>query len=108
MQKFEEQKKCVSKSTLAEMSIVRQNHLPKDCIQKTQSKPAKHTKETKSKTDKISRSNRKSHIHELTSQNKKLEENLLLPIRNQQPLGVAVESQVIHKKQTENPFQGLS
>lgn len=108
MQKFEEQKKCVSKSTLAEMSIVRQNHLPEDCIQKTQSKPAKLTRETKSKTDKISRSNRKSHTHELTSQNKKLEENLLLPIRNQQPLGVAVESQVIHNKQIENPFQGLS
>ncbi|NWX01778.1 STOX1 protein, partial [Caloenas nicobarica] len=109
MQKFEEQKKCISKSTSAEMSIVRQNHLSKDCIQKTQSKTAKHTRKTKSKTDKkISRSNRKSHIYELTSQNKKLEENLSLPIRNQQPLDVAVESQVIYKKQIKNPFQGLS
>ncbi|NXW84237.1 STOX1 protein, partial [Alopecoenas beccarii] len=109
MQKFEEQKKCISKGTSAEMSIVRQNHLSKDCIQKTQSKPAKHTRKTKSKTDKqISRSNRKSHIYELTSQNKKLEENLSLPIRNQQPLDVAVESQVIYKKQIKNPFQGLS
>lgn len=109
MQKFEEQKKCIGKGTLAKMSRVRQNHLSKDCIQKTQSKPAKHTRKTKSKTDKqISRRNRKSHIYELTSQNKKLEENLSLPIRNKQPLDVAVESQVIYKKQIKNPFQGLS
>ncbi|NWQ77504.1 STOX1 protein, partial [Columbina picui] len=109
MQKFEEQKKCISKGISAEMSIVRQHHLSKDCIQKTQSKPAKHTRKTKSKRDKqISRSNMKSHIYELTSQNKKLEENLSLPITNQQPLDVAVESQVIYKRQIKNPFQGLS
>ncbi|XP_009288812.1 PREDICTED: storkhead-box protein 1 [Aptenodytes forsteri] len=109
MQKFEEQKKCISKGTLAEVSIVRQNHLSKDCIQKTQSKTAKHTRKTKSKKEQqISRSNRKSHIHELTSQNEKLEENLSLTIRNQQPSDVAVESHVIYKKQIKNPFQGLS
>ncbi|KFV55917.1 Storkhead-box protein 1, partial [Gavia stellata] len=107
MQKFEEQKKCISKGTSAEVS--RQTHLSKGCIQKTQSKTAKHTRKTKSKKEKqISRSNRKSQIHERTSQNEKLEENLSLPIRNQQPSDVAVESHVIYKKQIKNPFQGLS
>ncbi|KFP14396.1 Storkhead-box protein 1, partial [Egretta garzetta] len=109
MQKFEEQKKNISKGTSAEASIVRQNHISKDCIQKTQSKTAKHTNKTKTKKEKqISRSNRKSHIHELTCQNEKLEENPSLPIRNQQPSDVAVESHVIYKKQIKNPFQGLS
>ncbi|KAM6203825.1 storkhead-box protein 1 [Sarcoramphus papa] len=109
MQKFEEQKKYISKGTSAEVSIVRQNHLSKDCIQKTQSKTAKHTRKTKSKKEKqISRSNRKSHIHELISPNEKLEESLSLPIGNQQPFDVAVESHVIYKKQIKNPFQGLS
>ncbi|NWH44851.1 STOX1 protein, partial [Fregata magnificens] len=109
MQKFEEQKKYISKGTSAEASIVRQNHLSKDCIQKTQSKTAKHTRKTKSKKEKqISRSNRKSHIHELTSQNEKLEENPSLPVRNQQLSDVPVESHVIYKKQIKNPFQGLS
>ncbi|XP_074882952.1 storkhead-box protein 1 [Buteo buteo] len=109
MQKFEEQKKYISKGNLAEVSIVRQNHLSKDCIQKTESKPAKHTRKTKSKKEKqISRSNRKFHIRELTSQNEKLEENLSLPIINQQPSDVGVEFHVIYKKQIKNPFQGLS
>ncbi|NXE76532.1 STOX1 protein, partial [Cochlearius cochlearius] len=109
MQKFEEQKKNISKGTSAEASIVRQNHLSEDCIQKTQSKTAKHTSKTKSKKEKqVSRSNRKSHIHELTCQNEKLEENPSSPIRNQQPSDVAVESHVIYKKQIKNPFQGLS
>ncbi|NXU27101.1 STOX1 protein, partial [Thalassarche chlororhynchos] len=109
MQKFEEQKKYLGKATSAEVSIVKQNHLSKDCIQKTESKTAKHTRKTKSKKEKqISRSNRKSHIHELPSQNEKLEENPSPPIRNQQPSDVAVESHVIYKKQIKNPFQGLS
>ncbi|NXD67982.1 STOX1 protein, partial [Eolophus roseicapillus] len=109
MQKFEEQKYCISKGTLAEVSIVRPNHLSKDCIQKTQNKTAKQTRKTKSKKEKqISRRNRTSHIHELTSQNQKLEDNLLLPIGNQQPSDVAVASHVIYKKQIKNPFQGLS
>ncbi|NWR59081.1 STOX1 protein, partial [Bucorvus abyssinicus] len=109
MQKFEEQKKYISKGTSVEESIVRQNHLSKDCIQKTQSKPAKHTRKTKSeKEEQISRNHRKSHIHELTSPNEKLEENLSLPIRSQQPADVAVESHAIYKKQIKNPFQGLS
>ncbi|NXJ01488.1 STOX1 protein, partial [Psophia crepitans] len=109
MQKFEEQKKYISKGTLAEVSTVRQNHFSKDCVQKTQSKPAKCTRKTKSNKEKqISRSNRKSHIHELTSQNEKLEENRSLPLRSQQPSDVAVESHAIYKKQIKNPFQGLS
>ncbi|NXF31768.1 STOX1 protein, partial [Nyctibius bracteatus] len=109
MQKFDEQKRCISKGTSAEVSTVRQNCLSKDCVQKTQSKTAKHTGKTKSKKEKqISRSDRKSHVHELTSQNEKLEENLSLPIRNQQPSDVAGESHVIYKKQIKNPFQGLS
>ncbi|XP_074780364.1 storkhead-box protein 1 isoform X1 [Athene noctua] len=109
MQKFEEQKKTISKGTSAEMSIVRQDHLSKDCIQKTQNKTAKHTRKTKTKKEKqISRNNRKFHIHSLPSQNEKLEENVSLPIRNQQPSDAAVESHVIYKKQIKNPFQGMS
>ncbi|NXH15323.1 STOX1 protein, partial [Bucco capensis] len=107
MQKFEEQEKCISKGTSAEVSIVGQNHLSKDCIQNTQSRRVKHSRKTKSEKQ-ISRSNRKSHTHELTSPNEKLEENLSLPLRNQEPSDVAVESNVIYKKQIENPFQGLS
>ncbi|NXN67094.1 STOX1 protein, partial [Himantopus himantopus] len=111
MQKFEEQKKYISKGTSAEVSTVRQTHVSKDCVQKTQSKTAKHTRKTKSNKEKqisFRISNRKSHVHELTSQNEKLEENLSLPIRNQQPSDIAVESHVIYKKQIKNPFQGLS
>jgi len=106
MQKFEEQKKCIIKGTLAEVSTVRQNHLSKDCVQKTQSQPTKHTRKTKSHKEKqISRSNRKSHVREPTSQNEKLEDNLSLPIRNQQPSDVAVESHIIYKKQIKNHFR---
>ncbi|NXE18901.1 STOX1 protein, partial [Ardeotis kori] len=110
MQKFEKEKKYISKGTSAEVSIVRQNHISKDCIQKTQSKTAKHTRKTKSKKEKqISSSNRKSHVQEITFQSEKLEEeNLSLPVRSQQPSDVAVESQVLYKKQIKNPFQGLS
>ncbi|NXE32708.1 STOX1 protein, partial [Ptilorrhoa leucosticta] len=116
MQKFEEQKKCISKEkkyisngTSAEVSIVRQNHhLSKDCIQKAPSKTAKHTRKTKSKKEKqISRSNGKCCIQKLISQNVKLEENISLPIKNQEPPDVAVESHVVYKKQIKNPFQGL-
>uniref|UniRef100_A0A8D2P0P1 Storkhead box 1 n=1 Tax=Zosterops lateralis melanops TaxID=1220523 RepID=A0A8D2P0P1_ZOSLA len=115
MQKFEEQKKCISKEkkyisngTLAEVPTVRQNHLSKDCVQKAPSKRAKHTRKTKSKKEKqISRSSRKSHIQKLTCQNVKPEENFPLPIKNQEPLDATVESHVIYKKQIKNPFQGL-
>ncbi|NXO05644.1 STOX1 protein, partial [Oriolus oriolus] len=115
-QKFEAQKKniskekkCNSNDTSAEVSIVRQSHhLSQDCIQKAPSKTAKHTRKTKSKKEKqISRSSRKSHIQKLTSQNVKPEENISLPIENQEPPDVAVESHVIYKKQIKNPFQGL-
>ncbi|NXA05804.1 STOX1 protein, partial [Sapayoa aenigma] len=115
MQRFEEQKKYTSKEknhisngTSAEVSIVRQKHLPKDCIQKAQSKTAKHTKKTKSKKEKhTGRSSRKSPTQELTPQNMTVEENLSLPVRHQEPPAVAVESHVIYKKQITNPFQGL-
>ncbi|NXA64464.1 STOX1 protein, partial [Mohoua ochrocephala] len=116
MQKFEEQKKFISKEkkyvsngTSAEVSIVRQNHhLSKDCIQKAPSKTAKHTRKTKSKKEKqMSRSSRRSRIQKLTSQNVKLEENVSLPVKNQEPPDAAVESHVIYKKQIKNPFQGL-
>lgn len=113
MQKVEEQKKYITKEkkyisngTSAEASIVRQNHhLSKDCIQKAPSKIAKHTRKTKSKKEKqIIRSSRKSRIQKPTSQNVKLEENISLPIKNQEPPDVAVESHVIYKKQIKNPF----
>ncbi|NXU19366.1 STOX1 protein, partial [Pardalotus punctatus] len=115
MQRFEEEKKYISKEkkyigngTSAEVPTVRQNSLSKDCIQKAPSKTAKHTRKTKSKKEKqISRSSRKSHIQKLTPQNVKLEENISLPIKNQEPPGAAVESHVIYKKQIKNPFQGL-
>ncbi|NXQ30722.1 STOX1 protein, partial [Alaudala cheleensis] len=112
MQKYEEQKKSISKEkkyisngTSAEVPTARQNHLSKDCVQKAPRKTAKHTRKTKSKKEKqISRSSRKSHI---TSQNVKPEENSSLPIKNQEPPDVAVESHGIYKKQIKNPFQGL-
>ncbi|NWT86735.1 STOX1 protein, partial [Lanius ludovicianus] len=116
MQKFGEHKKYISKEknyisngTSAEVSTVRQNHhLSKDCIQKAPNKIAKHTRKTKSKKEKqISRRSRKSHIQKPMSQNVKLEENISLPIKNQEPPDVAVESHVIYKKQINNPFQGL-
>ncbi|XP_064001339.1 storkhead-box protein 1 isoform X2 [Pogoniulus pusillus] len=109
MQKFEEQKKYTSDGTLAEASIRRQKHPSEDYSPKMESKPSKHTCKNKSKKEKhISRSNRKPHIHELTSESAKLEENPSLPIRNQEPSNIAVESHVIYKKQIKNPFQGLS
>uniref|UniRef100_A0A8C5UAT0 Storkhead box 1 n=1 Tax=Malurus cyaneus samueli TaxID=2593467 RepID=A0A8C5UAT0_9PASS len=115
MQKFEEQKKYISKEkkyitngTSAEVPIVRGNCLSKDCIQKVLSKTAKHTRKTKSKKEKqISRSSKKSHIQKLTSQNVKLEENISLPTKNQEPPDITGESHVIYKKQIKNPFQGL-
>ncbi|XP_071605143.1 storkhead-box protein 1 isoform X1 [Heliangelus exortis] len=108
MQKFEELKKCASRGTSSEVLTVGQNHLSKDCVQKTQSKAAKHTRKTKSNRERqISRSERKYHTHELTSQNETLEENLSLSNKNQQPSD-EVESHVIYKKQIKNPFQGLS
>ncbi|NWX18925.1 STOX1 protein, partial [Aegotheles bennettii] len=110
MQTFEEQKKYISKGTLAEVSAVGQNHLAKDCVQKAQSRTAEHTRKNKSNREKHekTRSNGKSHVRELTSQNEKLEENFSLPVRNQPQPDVAVESHVIYKKQIKNPFQGLS
>ncbi|NWZ99917.1 STOX1 protein, partial [Nesospiza acunhae] len=115
MQKFEEQKKCINKEkkyisngTSAEVPTLRQNHLSKDCIQRASSKTAKHTRKSKSKREKqMSRSSRKSHRQKLTSQNVKLEESFSLPIKTQEPRAVTVGSQVIYKKQIENPFQGL-
>ncbi|NXO96651.1 STOX1 protein, partial [Certhia brachydactyla] len=115
MQKFEEQKRCISKEkkyisngTSAEVPTVMQNHLSNDCVQKASSKTAKHTRKTKSKKEKqISRSSRKSHIQKPTSQNVKLEEDFSLPIKTQEPPSAAVESHVIYKKQIKNPFQGL-
>lgn len=115
MQKFEEQKKCISKEkkyisngTLAEVPTVKQNHLSKDGVQKKPRKTAKHTRKTKSKKEKqISRSSRKSHTQKLTSQNVKPEENFSLPIKTQEPPDSAGQSHVIYKKQIKNPFQGL-
>ncbi|XP_010208911.2 storkhead-box protein 1 [Colius striatus] len=101
MQKLEEQKKYFVKGTSAEVSTVRQKHL-----QKNTPKDARKTKPKKEQQ--ISGSKRKSHVHELPSQNEKPDENLSLPFRSQQPSDVAVESHVIYKKQIKNPFQGLS
>ncbi|NWS19212.1 STOX1 protein, partial [Pachyramphus minor] len=115
MQKLEEQKKYTSKEkkyisngTSAEVSGVRQNHLSKVCIQKAQSKTAKHTRKTKPKEEKqMSRSRRTSPIWELTSQNVQVEESLSPSVRNQEPPAEAVQSPVFYKKQITNPFQAL-
>ncbi|XP_040420215.1 storkhead-box protein 1 isoform X1 [Cygnus olor] len=109
MQKFEERKKSISEGISAEALTLRQKHLSKECVPKTQIRTAKHCRKTKSDKEKqISRSNRKSHMPELTSPNQKLEENISLSTMTHQPLDVAVESHVIYKKQIKNPFQGLS
>ncbi|XP_035186128.1 storkhead-box protein 1 isoform X2 [Oxyura jamaicensis] len=109
MQKFEERKKCISKGISAEALTPRQKHLSKESVQKTQIRTAKHSRKTKSDKEKqISRSNRKSHMPELTSPNQKLDENISLPTMTHQPLDVAVDSHIIYKKQIKNPFQGLS
>ncbi|KFP77612.1 Storkhead-box protein 1, partial [Apaloderma vittatum] len=109
MEKFEEHKKYIGKGTSAEASVVRQSCLLKDCVPKTQSKTAKHTRKTKAKEEKQSnRSSRKSHVCDLTSPNENLEENLSVIVRNQLPPEAAMESHVIYKKQIKNPFQGLS
>ncbi|XP_051656238.1 storkhead-box protein 1 isoform X3 [Manacus candei] len=108
MQKLEEQKKYISNGTSAEVSVVRQNHLSKDCIQKAQSKTAKRTRKTKSRKEKqISRSSRKSPIQELTSPNVEVEESLSLSVRNQEPPAAAVQPPVLYKKQIRNPFPAL-
>ncbi|NXM26722.1 STOX1 protein, partial [Oxyruncus cristatus] len=108
MQKLEEQKKYISKGTSAEVSAVRHSHLSKNCVQKAESKTAKHTRKTKSKKEKrTSRSSRKSPVQELTSQNVQVEESLSQSVRNQEPPAVAVQSPVFYKKQITNPFQAL-
>ncbi|XP_068807003.1 storkhead-box protein 1 [Struthio camelus] len=109
MQKFEEQKKYISKGTSAEALTVGQKHLSKECVEKTQSNTAKHGRKNKSSKEKQnSRSDRKSQTHELTSQSEKPKEDLSPPVTNQQPFDTSVESQIIYKKQIKNPFQGLS
>ncbi|XP_027516724.1 storkhead-box protein 1 isoform X1 [Corapipo altera] len=115
MQKLEEQKKYIRKEkkytgngTSAEVSVARQNHLSKECVQKAQSKTAKRTRKTKSKKEKqISRSSRKSPIQELTSPNVEVEESLSPSVRNQEPPAAAVQSPVFYKKQITNPFPAL-
>ncbi|XP_068544980.1 storkhead-box protein 1 isoform X2 [Anas acuta] len=109
MQKVEERKRSISKGISAEALTLRQKHLSKECVPKTQIRTAKHSRKTKSDREKqISRSNRKSPMPELTSPNQKLEENISLPTMTHQPLDVAEESHIIYKKQIQNPFQGLS
>uniref|UniRef100_A0A8B9VPP0 Storkhead box 1 n=1 Tax=Anas zonorhyncha TaxID=75864 RepID=A0A8B9VPP0_9AVES len=109
MQKFEERKRSIRKGISAEALTLRQKHLSKECVPKTQIRTAKHSRKTKSDREKqISRSNRKSPMPELTSPKQKLEENISLPTMTHQPLDVVEESHVIYKKQIQNPFQGLS
>uniref|UniRef100_A0A8B9R1D3 Storkhead box 1 n=1 Tax=Anas platyrhynchos TaxID=8839 RepID=A0A8B9R1D3_ANAPL len=98
-----------SHSISAEALTLRQKHLSKECVPKTQIRTAKHSRKTKSDREKqISRSNRKSPMPELTSPKQKLEENISLPTMTHQLLDVVEESHVIYKKQIQNPFQGLS
>ncbi|OXB63877.1 hypothetical protein ASZ78_004172 [Callipepla squamata] len=109
MQKFEERKKYTTEGTSAEALTLRQKYLSKECVQKTQIRKAKHKRKTESNKEKqMSRNNWKSLVDEPTSQSQELEEDVSLLVPDQQPLGAAVESQVIYKKQIKNPFQGLS
>uniref|UniRef100_A0A8C3BTV8 Storkhead box 1 n=1 Tax=Cairina moschata TaxID=8855 RepID=A0A8C3BTV8_CAIMO len=109
MQKFEERKRSISTGISAEALTLRQKHLSKECVPKTQMRTAKHSRKTKSDREKqISRSNRKSPMPELTSPSQKLEENISLPAMTHQLLDVAEESHILYKKQIQNPFQGLS
>ncbi|CAM4593240.1 storkhead-box protein 1 isoform X1 [Caretta caretta] len=118
MKKFEEQKKYISKGTSTEMLTIQQKHISKGSVVKKQSKTAKyHRKIQSSKEKQIRKTQRKSQINEVMSENDKQEkyaERLSSHVTNEVVAheqlhedGTVVKSHFIYKKQIKNPFQGL-
>ncbi|KAH1167442.1 storkhead-box protein 1 isoform X1 [Mauremys mutica] len=117
MKKFEEQKKYISKGTSTEMLTINQKHISKGCVLKKQSKRAKHHRKVQSNKEKqIRKTQRKSQVNEVMSENDKQEKRaeLLSHVTNEviahEQLyedATVVKSHFIYKKQIKNPFQGL-
>uniref|UniRef100_A0A8C8R6K0 Storkhead box 1 n=1 Tax=Pelusios castaneus TaxID=367368 RepID=A0A8C8R6K0_9SAUR len=118
MEKFEEQKKYISKGTSTEMLTMKQKHISKRCIDKRQSNTGKHHRKVQSNKEKqMSKTQRKSQFNEVMSKNDKQEkcaEDLLPDVTNEVIAhdqlyedATVVESHFIYKKQIKNPFQGL-
>ncbi|EMP40573.1 Storkhead-box protein 1 [Chelonia mydas] len=118
MKKFEEQKKYISKGTSTEMLTIQQKHISKGSVVKKQSKTAKyHRKIQSSKEKQLRKTQRKSQINEVMSENDKQEkyaERLSSRVTNEVVAheqlhedATVVKSHFIYKKQIKNPFQGL-
>nr|XP_006125308.1 storkhead-box protein 1 [Pelodiscus sinensis]XP_006125309.1 storkhead-box protein 1 [Pelodiscus sinensis] len=118
MKKFEEQKKYISKGTSTEMLGIKQKHISKGCILKKLNKTAKHHQKVQSnKENQIRKTQRKSQISEIMSENDKQEKcsgclssshvtnEVVAP--EQLYKDATVKSNYIYKKQIKNPFQGL-
>ncbi|XP_034633209.1 storkhead-box protein 1 [Trachemys scripta elegans] len=116
MKKFEEQKKYISKGTSTEMLTVKQKHISKGCVLKKQSKIAKHHRKVQSNKEKqIRKTQRKSQVNEVMSENDKQEKhaerlshvtNEVLAHEQLYEDATVVKSHFIYKKQIKNPFQG--
>ncbi|KAM9133401.1 storkhead-box protein 1 isoform 2-T3 [Pangshura tecta] len=116
MKKFEEQKKYISKGTSTEMLTTKQKHISKGCVLKKQSKMAKHHRKVQSNKEKqIRKTQRKSQVNEVMSENDKQEKRAerLSHVTNEVTAheqlyedGTVVKSHFIYKKQIKNPFQG--
>ncbi|XP_008161288.3 storkhead-box protein 1 isoform X2 [Chrysemys picta bellii] len=117
MKKFEEQKKYISKGTSTEMLTVKQKHISKGCVLKKQSKIAKHHRKVQSNKEKqIRKTQRKSQVSEVMSENDKQEKhaehlshvtNEVIAHEQLYEDATVVKSHFIYKKQIKNPFQGL-
>ncbi|XP_030423975.1 storkhead-box protein 1 isoform X1 [Gopherus evgoodei] len=117
MKKFEEQKKYISKGTSTEMLTIKQKHLSKGCVLKKQSKMAKHHRKVQSNKEKqIRKTQRKSQVNEVMSENDKQEKfaervshvtNEVIAHEQLYEGATGVKSHFIYKKQIKNPFQGL-
>ncbi|XP_024053928.2 storkhead-box protein 1 [Terrapene carolina triunguis] len=117
MKKFEEQKKYISKGTSTEMLTVKQKHISKGCVLKKQSKTAKHHRKVQSNKEKqIRKTQRKSQVNEVMSENDKQEKhaerlshvtNEVIAHEQLYEDATVVKSHFIYKKQIKNPFQGL-
>nr|XP_032651126.1 storkhead-box protein 1 isoform X4 [Chelonoidis abingdonii] len=117
MKKFEEQKKYISKGTSTEMLTIKQKHISKGCVLKKQSKMAKHHRKVQSNKEKqIRKTQRKSQVNEVMSENDKQEKfaehvshvtNEVIAHEQLYEDATVVKSHFIYKKQIKNPFQGL-
>ncbi|XP_050815282.1 storkhead-box protein 1 isoform X2 [Gopherus flavomarginatus] len=117
MKKFEEQKKYISKGTSTEMLTVKQKHISKGCVLKKQSKRAEHHRKVQSNKEKqIRKTQRKSQVNEVMSENDKQEKfaervshitNEVIAHEQLYEDATGVKSHFIYKKQIKNPFQGL-